>query len=317
MLWTISLSTFFLSAILDNLTTTILMITFLRKLIPKFEERVVPGCFVVIAANAGGAWSPIGDITTTMLWIDGQISSLAVIKAVFLPSLVSLLVPLFFFTFKEKGRISGGISKDEGKEEPGARLIFALGVISFLFVPAFHALTELPPFMGMIAAVGGLWIVTDLLHFKYHERAHLRVPFILTKIDTASILFFLGVLLSMDALGSAGVLRKIAEGLSAYISSDATLAMVLGLISATVDNVPLVAATMGMYPLSDYPTDSSLWHMIAYAAGTGGSILLIGSAAGIVLMGMEKVNFFTYLKKASLPILIGFFAGLGSYLFLN
>ncbi len=316
MLWTIAIYTFFLSAVLDNLTTAILMIALLRRMIPKFEERILPGCIVVIAANAGGAWTPIGDITTSMLWIDGQITTLAIMKALFLPSLVSLVVPLLIFSYKEKGKISGVLPTENTRGEPGGKAVFFLGVLGLLFVPFFHAWTKLPPFMGMIAVVGALWILTDLFHFKHSEREHLRVPYILTKIDTSSILFFLGVLLSMNALGTAGVLDEIADTLDVYFSTDAGLAVVMGLISAVVDNVPLVAATMEMYPLAEHPTDSPLWHMIAYAAGTGGSILLIGSSAGIALMGMEKLNFFTYVKKASLPILIGFLAGLGCYLLL-
>lgn len=313
-LWAVAFFAFFLSALIDNLTTTILMISLLRKLIPRQEERLVPCCLLVVAANAGGAWTPIGDITTTMLWIDAKLTSWAVMKALFLPSLVSMLVPLLFFSFTEKGRISRP-SVEKAQEEPGARVVFAIGLLGFLFVPFFHAYTELPPFMGVLFALGILWLVTDLMHYKYKERLRLRVPYILTKVDTASILFFLGVLLTMDALDVAGALKRFAVYLSAVFPGEGALALVLGFVSSVIDNVPLVAATMGMY--AHYPLDAPLWHMIAYAAGTGGSFLLIGSSAGIALMGMEKISFFDYVKKATFPTLLGFLAGLGVYLLLS
>ncbi|MFI5334594.1 MAG: sodium:proton antiporter NhaD, partial [Chlamydiales bacterium] len=290
MLWLVALSTFFLSAFLDNLTTTILMIALLRKMIPKFEERIPTACMSVIAANAGGAWIPIGDITTTMLWIGGQLTTWPVMKALFIPSLVSLLVPLTIFSFREKGRLTGVIDgRTQPKEAQGARLIFCLGIAGLIFVPIFHAWTGLPPFMGMFISLALLWLVTDLLHFKFEERRHLRIPSILTKIDTSSLLFFFGILLTMGALELVGILESVAKFLNQTISSDALLATFLGLFSSVIDNVPLVAATMGMYPLSQHPTDAPLWHMIAYAAGTGGSLLLIGSSSGIALMGMEKI----------------------------
>ncbi|MBI2742659.1 MAG: sodium:proton antiporter NhaD [Chlamydiales bacterium] len=316
MLWTVAIFSFFLSSILDNLTTTILMISLLRKMIPRLEERIVPACIIVIAANAGGAWTPIGDITTTMLWIDGQLSSIAVIKALFLPSIISLLVPLAIFSFTEKGKFTKIVEEShKSHEEPYGRLIFYLGVCGLIFVPIFKAWTGLPPFMGMLISLAVLWLVTDILHHNHHEkRHHLRVPFILTKIDTSSVLFFLGILLSMNALETAGLLDRLAHYLSGVIQSQATLATLIGIISAFIDNVPLVAATMGMYPLSEFPMDSSLWHMIAYAAGTGGSLLIIGSASGIALMGMEKIHFFTYAKKATIPVLVGYLAGMGCYL---
>lgn len=317
MLWTISILTFFLSAILDNLTTTILMISLLRKMIPTKEERMIPACLIVIAANAGGAWTPIGDITTTMLWIEGQLSTLQVMKSLFLPSVVSLLVPLLIFSSTQKGRYTKPPeTKEKAAEEPGGRLIFWLGIGGLIFVPIFKALTGLPPFMGMLISLAVLWFATDILHHKHEQRHHLRIPFILTKIDTSSILFFLGILLSMNSLEVAGLLEGAARWLDAHITQDSTLATLIGLFSAIIDNVPLVAATMGMYPLSQYPMDAPLWHMIAYAAGTGGSILIIGSSSGIAMMGMEKIDFLTYLKKASLPTLLGFLAGMGVYLLL-
>jgi Na+/H+ antiporter NhaD/arsenite permease-like protein len=317
-LWTVALFAFFLSSVLDNLTTTILMISLLKRMIPRWEDRMASACLVVIAANAGGAWTPIGDITTTMLWIDGQISSWAVIKALFIPSIVSLLVPLALFSITEKGRFTRVVAeKSSDAEEPGGRLIFYLGIAAFIFVPIFKAWTGLPPFMGMLISLAFLWLVTDIIHHKFDERKHLRVPFILTKIDTSSVLFFLGILLSMSALDAAGILDDFAHILGLGIKSEAALATLIGIVSSIIDNVPLVAATMGMYPLSQYPMDAPFWHMIAYAAGTGGSLLLIGSSSGIALMGMEKISFFHYLKKATIPVFLGYFLGMGAYLLFN
>lgn len=313
MLWIIGAATFFLSSILDNLTTTILMVTLLRKIIPEAKDRFLLCCVVVIAANAGGAWTPIGDVTTTMLWINGQISSLQVMKSLFLPSLISLVVPLLIYSFTQKGRY-GQIKVETGRQEPGANLVLCVGMGALIFVPVFKAWTGLPPFMGVLIGLAVLWALTDLLHFKHEQRQHLRIPYILTRIDTSGILFFLGILLCIDALEIAGILKNIAVWLDATVKSQTMIAALIGLISALIDNVPLVAATMGMYPLQNYPMDSSFWQLIAYAAGTGGSILIIGSSAGVALMGMEKIDFISYFKKAALPALIGYFAGLGLYL---
>ncbi len=315
MLWMISFITFFLSAMLDNLTTTILMISLLRKLIPHRSERLFLSCVVVIAANAGGAWTPIGDVTTTMLWINGQLSSLPVIKALFFPSLISLFVPLVIYTFRVKGKYPAfDIQLSENTPEPGARLVLILGVAGLVFVPVFKALTGLPPFMGVMISLAVLWLVTDLMHHKVEARQHLTVPYILTRIDTSGVLFFLGILLTVNALETAGILHDLAHFLNQTVTSLPLMATLIGLFSALIDNVPLVAASMGMYPLTQFPMDSGLWHMIAYAAGTGGSILIIGSSSGVALMGLEKVDFVTYLKKASLPALIGYLAGMGFYL---
>lgn len=313
MLWIVSFVTFFLSAILDNLTTTILMVSLLRKLVPDPKEKLLLCCLVVVAANAGGAWTPIGDVTTTMLWIEGQLSSLKVMKALFIPSLISLVVPLLYYHFKTKGRYAP-IEKDISKDEPGSQLVFFLGVGGLIFVPIFKALTGLPPFMGVLIGLSILWLVTDGLHFKHESRRHLRVPHIFTKIDMAGVLFFLGILLCVGALETAHILPNLASWLSEKIHNLSIIATLIGLFSAVVDNVPLVAATMGMYPLEQFPMDHPLWHMIAYAAGTGGSILIIGSASGVALMGMEKIDFVTYMKKASLPVFAGFLAGMGVYL---
>ncbi len=318
MLWMIAFVSFFLSSVLDNLTTTILMVSFVRKLVEDRADRLILGCVIVIAANSGGAWTPIGDVTTTMLWINGQLSSLAVMKALFIPSMVSMLIPLIYFTLITKGKHSP-ISKKylSTKVEPGAGLILVLGLTGLVCVPLFKALTGLPPFMGVIFALGALWLVTDLMHHKYSERQHLRVPHVLTRVDISGVLFFLGILLCVDALQSAGILKVVANSLFAAFPSQTMIANILGLFSAVIDNVPLVAATIGMYPLEQFPQDSTFWHMIAYAAGTGGSILIIGSAAGVALMGLEKVDFISYLRKATLPAFLGYIIGMGAYLLLS
>ncbi len=317
-LWIIAFISFFLSSILDNLTTTILMVSLLRKLVPDKESHFFLCFIVVVAANAGGAWTPIGDVTTTMLWINGQLSTVAVMKSLFLPSLVSLLVPLIIYSVKLKGnhpKMAKGLK--ESSTHPGCKPVFFLGVLSLVFVPVFKALTGLPPFMGVLIGLGVLWIITDLLHAKYEERHFLRIPHILTRIDTSGILFFLGILLAVNALETAGVLNDIAVWLGREVKNLPVIATLIGLVSAVIDNVPLVAATMGMYPLTSYPMDHELWHMIAYAAGTGGSILIIGSSSGVALMGLEKVDFISYFKKASLPVLLGFLAGMGVYMIVH
>lgn len=317
MLWLVSSFSFFLSAILDNLTTTILMVSLLRKIIPDAKDRLVFCCLVVVAANAGGAWTPIGDVTTTMLWIEGQISSIPVMKALFLPSLVSLLVPLCYFTLTLKGRIGGVKNAADEAQEPGAKLVFWLGIAGLIFVPIFKAWTGLPPFMGVLVSLSFLWLVTDGLHVPYERRKHLQIPHILTKIDISGVLFFLGILLAVGALEAAHLLHDLANLLGKQISSLPMLATFIGVLSAIIDNVPLVAASMGMYPLEQFPVDHPLWMMIAYAAGTGGSLLIIGSSAGVALMGMEKIDFLTYMKKMTLPVLVGYLAGMGVYVVSN
>lgn len=318
MLWLVALVTFFLSSVLDNLTTTILLISLLRKLVPDRYERILLGCIVVIAANAGGAWSPIGDVTTTMLWINGQITTIPIMKALLLPSLISLLVPVTIYSFMLKGKYKlAHLTAAETKQEPGAGLVFTVGILGLIFVPIFKALTGLPPFMGILLALALLWVITDVLHMKEEKRAHLTLTHVLTRIDMSAVLFFLGILLTINALQTAGILRDLSNWLGATFHSYAFIAILLGLFSAIIDNVPLVAATMGMYPIASFPQDHSLWHMIAYAAGTGGSILIIGSSSGVALMGMEKIDFITYMKKAALPALVGFLGGMAVYLFLH
>lgn len=314
MAWWISIVAFFLSAVLDNLTTTILMVSLLRKLVHDTKDRFLLAILIVVAANAGGAWTPIGDVTTTMLWINNQITTTAVMKSLFLPSVVSMIIPLLWLTRYLEGKFPKQEVSDTLKEEPGARLIFTLGIAGLVFVPIFKAWTGLPPFMGVLISLSVLWLVTDFLHHKDEVRHHLRVPHVLTRIDTSGALFFLGILLCVSALETAKILPDLATWLSAKVNNLGAIATLIGIFSAIVDNVPLVAATMGMYPLDQFPTDHTLWMMIAYAAGTGGSIFIIGSAAGVALMGMEKVDFVSYMKKASLPVLVGYLAGMGVYL---
>jgi NhaD family Na+/H+ antiporter len=318
MLWLIGFLAFFLSAILDNLTTTIVLISLLKKLIPERKERIFYGSAVVIAANAGGAWTPIGDVTTTMLWIKGNLTTLSVMKNLFLPSLFSMVVTFILLGLHLKGKFHSKheVTK-EVKYEPGAKLVFFTGVLALVFVPFFRALTDLPPFMGMLLGVGILWLITDIMHFRFEDRKHLRIPHILTRIDISGVLFFLGILLVINSLEIIGVLKTVALWLDVHISNLSIISMIIGLLSAVIDNVPLVAASIGMYDLAVYPTDSALWNMIAYCAGTGGSIFIIGSAAGVAFMGIEKVDFIWYMKKVSLTALAGFLAGMALYLLLS
>ncbi|KAL3690391.1 hypothetical protein R1sor_016700 [Riccia sorocarpa] len=317
LLWVIGGITFFLSSILDNLTSTIVMVSLLRKLCPDPERRKFLGAVVVIAANAGGAWTPIGDVTTTMLWIHGQISTVKTMQDLFLPSAVSLIVPLTLLTIFS--------NKEEEKKElrtvmtneqlaPRGQLVFAVGVGALLFVPVFKQLTGLPPFLGMLLGLGTLWIITDAIHYGDSERQKLKVPQALSRIDTQGVLFFLGILLSVGSLQAAGLLKELATFLDQHVPSLELVASTIGVASAVIDNVPLVAATMGMYSMNTYPMDSELWQLIAYCAGTGGSILIIGSAAGVAFMGMEKADFFWYFRKISGYAFAGYGAGIATYL---
>ena len=318
LLWIIAIISFFLSAVLDNLTTTIVMISLLRKLLPEPSDRRLLGATVVVAANAGGAWTPIGDVTTTMLWIKGNVTALAVMKSLFLPSAFSLIVTLVLLGLKLDGNFFLSHKKlNRSKVEPGAKTVLCLGILALVFVPIFRYFTNLPPFMGMFIGLAVLWIVTDVMHHKHESRHHLRVPYVLAKIDISGVLFFLGILLAINSLEIVGILKNLAVFLDVHIGNLAVVATVIGFLSSIVDNVPLVAATMGMYDLATYPPDSTLWQMIAYAAGTGGSILLIGSAAGVALMGLEKINFIWYAKRISIVALTGYLAGMALYLLLN
>ncbi|HSX11273.1 MAG TPA: sodium:proton antiporter NhaD, partial [Chlamydiales bacterium] len=315
LLWVMGFTTFVLSAILDNLTTTIVMISLLRKLIAEPKDRMILGSLIVIAANAGGAWTPIGDVTTTMLWINGNITTLSVMKFLLIPSLVTLVVALLILGWNLTGTYPRVVQLAHEEEvEPGARLVFYCGIGALIFVPVFKAFTGLPPFMGILIALGFVWLVTDLIHASHETRQHLRLPHVLTRIDTSGVLFFLGILLCISALDVAGYLRHIAVFLNETIGNLSIIATLIGLISAIVDNVPLVAAGMGMWDLHTYPTDSYLWQMLALCAGTGGSILIIGSAAGVAFMGLEKVDFVWYFKRISLTALISYLAGVAIFI---
>lgn len=318
MLWIMGFTTFFLSAVLDNLTTTIVMISLLRKLVPSAKERLILGSMVVIAANAGGAWTPIGDVTTTMLWINGNITTLNVMKTLFIPSVVALVVALLLFGRNLKGVYAHIVSRAHVEEvEPGSRIVFYAGLGSLIFVPIFKAMTGLPPFMGILISLGALWLITDLLHAPYEKREHLRLPQVLKRIDTSGVLFFLGILLCIGALDVAGYLTQLAQFLDSTIGNISIIATLIGIISAIIDNVPLVAAGMGMWDMQTYPPDSYLWQMLAYCAGTGGSILIIGSAAGVAFMGLEKVDFIWYVKKASFIALVSYLAGVAVFVLQN
>lgn len=313
MLWILGIVTFFLSAILDNLTTTIVMVALLRRLVAKSEDRLIVGGAVVIAANAGGAWTPIGDVTTTMLWIGGQLSVEQMMLHLFIPSVVCLVVSLLILSLYLKGDFSPNPIDEKQTIQPFGKRVFFLGIGSLVFVPIFKLLTGLPPFMGVLFGLAVLWVVTDLVHSS-DGRSDLKLPHALSRVDLSSTLFFLGILLSVDALTSANLLSQLALWLDKHVGNTTVIAGLIGLASAIVDNVPLVAASMGMYDLTHYPKDSRFWELVAYCAGTGGSILVIGSAAGVVFMGMEKVDFFWYLKRISLAALLGYLAGIGAYL---
>lgn len=315
MLWVIGFISFFLSSILDNLTSTIIMVSLIQKLIDNKEDRLLMGGAIVIAANAGGAWTPIGDVTTTMLWIGNQLSTMAIIQDLFLPSLVCLVVALACLSLYLKGNFILNVVPEEKQAiEPVSKIVFFLGIACLVFVPIFKLLTGLPPFMGVILGLSIMWLVTDLIHYEKPEKEHLKVPSIMSKIDLSGVLFFLGILLSVSALSASGILLQLANWLGRTVAQPEAIATIIGLASAVVDNVPLVAATMGMYDLAQYPTDHSFWELVAYCAGTGGSILVIGSAAGVAFMGMEKVEFFWYLRRIGVAALIGYFAGIGTYL---
>ncbi|MFT5318937.1 MAG: NhaD family Na+/H+ antiporter [Chlamydiales bacterium] len=319
LLWVVGFITFFMSAVLDNLTSTIVMISMLKGLIPARKDRLIIASAVVIAANAGGAWTPIGDVTTTMLWMNGQLSVFPVMKSLFLPSVVSIVVTLFCLSFQMIPGNLDPVESQKGSQDPlpGGRLLFFVGTGLLAFVPAFKALTGLPPYMGILIGLGFLWVLTDILHGDDEAKAQLKVSHVLSKIDFSSILFFLGILLTIGSMQSAGMLKYVASWLDSSVGSCEVIATVIGLASAVVDNVPLVAACMGMYDLQAIPMDARFWQMLAYCAGTGGSILIIGSAAGVALMGMEKIDFFWYMKKVSLSALIGYLSGIAVYLFLN
>ncbi|HSO86876.1 MAG TPA: sodium:proton antiporter NhaD [Draconibacterium sp.] len=320
LLWVVGFITFFLSAVLDNLTTTIVMVSLLRKLIRDEKDRLFFAGIVVVAANAGGAWSPIGDVTTTMLWIGNQITSSDIVIKVFIPSVACLAVPLIYLSFRLKGGIQRPALKSREKSHVLSQkhqlTVLIAGISALIFVPVFKTITHLPPFMGILFSLGILWVMVEIMH-KGKEDEHKNkysVVQALRKIDVPSILFFLGILVAISALQSIGSLIELSTWLSATLQNENIIVMAIGLLSAVIDNVPLVAAAQGMYDLTQFPTDHSFWSFLAYSAGTGGSALIIGSAAGVAAMGMEKISFFWYLKNISFLALLGFFAGAAVYI---
>lgn len=322
LLWILSFLTFFMSAALDNLTTSIIMAALLRKLIADKKDLWIFAGIVIIAANAGGAWSPIGDVTTIMLWIGSQITAANVVFKLIVPSLVCLIVPLALISFKVKGTLSP-VEKDDEKEkdipEWEKKLIMYLGIGSLLFVPVFKTITHLPPFMGILLGLSVLWITTEILH--RHKPSQLKRSYsivgVLEKIDTPSVLFFLGILLAVGALQTAGHLNQLASFLDHKIGNIWLINSFIGVFSSVVDNVPLVAGAIGMYGLDIYPQNHIFWELLAYCAGTGGSILIIGSAAGVAIMGIFKIDFIWYLKNITLYAFLGYIAGILSFLLLN
>lgn len=319
LLWIVSLFAFFLSSVLDNLTTTIVMISLLRKLISDKNDRWFFVGMIVIAANAGGAWSPIGDVTTTMLWIGGQITTEKIIPLLILPSVLCLVVPLITLSFVVKGKTIPVIPEDEKQTTSSfeRNIIFMTGIGALIFVPVFKTITHLPPFMGILFGLSILWIIAEIIHFgkEQETKKPLSIVSALERVDTSSVLFFLGILIAISALESTGLLTQLASVMDEKIGNQNIIVLSIGLLSAIIDNVPLVAASMGMYPLSLFPTDHYFWEFLAYCAGTGGSILIIGSAAGVAAMGMEKIEFFWYLKKIGWLALLGYFSGALFYIF--
>lgn len=333
LLWILGFLTFFMSAALDNLTTTIVMVALLRKLISDKGSRWFFASIIVIAANAGGAWSPIGDVTTIMLWIGGQVTTLAIITRVLFPSLVSMVIPLVILSFTLKGNVKRPAVEDTGNIFTSQRervFILILGVACLINVPIFKSLTHLPPYVGMLFGLGILWLVTEIMHRNKPEEARrqLFIFNVLKKVDTPTIFFFLGILLAVASLQSAGQLAILSRWLDANLGSIYAIDLAIGALSAIVDNVPLVAGAMGMYPIASpemleisanpeymsyFVQDGLFWEFLAYCAGTGGSMLIIGSAAGVAAMGLERIDFIWYMKKISWLAVIGYLAGAGAY----
>lgn len=334
LLWVISILTFFMSAVLDNLTTSIVMVALLRKLIDDKHERWFFAGMVILAANSGGAWSPIGDVTTIMLWIKGNVTAAKIIMETFIPSLVSMIVPLTAITFMMKGEVKRPELCEADDSCPSiskkqSNIIFFLGVGSLLFVPIFKTITHLPPYLGILFGLGLMWVVTEIMHVANKDNySKLNVGAVLQKVDTPSVLFFLGILMAVAALQTAGHLDLLSKTLD-KIGDIYIINLIIGVLSSIVDNVPLVAAAMGMYPIATpemlatnpelyhFVQDGAFWEFLAYCAGTGGSILIIGSAAGVAVMGMEKIDFIWYLKKISIWALIGYLAGGGVFILIS
>ncbi len=322
LLWIICWVTFFLSAVLDNLTTTIVMLSLVRKLIPNKDMRLFFAGMIVIAANAGGAWTPIGDVTTTMLWIGGQISTGNIMVTLFLPSVACMLIPLLYLNFTLKGTLGETHehhTKNHDTEVNSGRLMLILGVSALIFVPVFKTITHMPPYMGMLLGLGVLWVVSELINPELDEavKKNYTAAGALARIDVPSVLFFLGILMAVGALESMQALHHLAAWLDKTVGDQRIIVTLIGLLSAVVDNVPLVAASMGMYNLDVFYMDHMVWEYLAYCAGTGGSILIIGSAAGVAAMGIEKIDFIWYLKRISLLAMMGYFAGAIVYLIIQ
>ena len=327
LLWILSFLSFFMSALLDNMTTTIVMVALLRKLIDDKKTRWFFASMIVIAANAGGAWSPIGDVTTIMLWIGGQVTAANIIEEVFLPSVANIVAPLLILSFTMKGHISRPKINETDKSLTTKKeqlTLLILGIAGLLFVPIFKTITHLPPYMGMLLSLGVIWVVSEIMHKDKPEeiKKQLRVSNVIKNVDTPTILFFLGILTAVSALQSAGQLNLFSQVLNDKLGNVYGIGLSIGVLSSIVDNVPLVAGAMGMYPIADpgatgflsnFIIDGRFWEFIAYTAGTGGSLLIIGSAAGVAAMGLEKIDFIWYMKKITLLALLGYFAGAGVY----
>ena len=320
LLWIIGFITFYLSSILDNMTTAIVMVALMKRLLKDHRQRLFFAGIIVIAANAGGAWSPIGDVTTTMLWIGGQVTTTNIMKTTFLASTVSMVIPLILASFMLQGNVvapdrveQGGISTTRFEKT----VMFFMGMGSLIFVPIFKTVTHLPPYIGILLALGVLWLVGDLLHRNKsaQEKEHFTLSKALKRIDMASVVFFIGILLAVATLSANGMLPALAQWLDVKVGNQSVIIVIIGLVSAIVDNIPLVAASMGMYPLAQFPPDSFLWEFMAYCAGTGGSILIIGSAAGVAAMGLEKIEFFWYARRIGPLALAGYFCGIAMYIF--
>ena len=328
LLWILSFLGFFASAVLDNLTTAIVMAALLPKLIKDKHDIWFFGGMLILACNAGGAWSPIGDVTTIMLWIGGQVSALSIITSIFIPSLICMIVPLIYLSFKLKGNIRRPTTNEfsEHIKNPTTvferNFVFFGGVFGLLFVPVFKTVTHLPPYMGMLLSLGILWLATELLHRRKNieDKSPLSVVGVLKKVDTPTIFFFLGILLAVSSLQSSGILENVAEYLNNRIGNIYVINVIIGLLSSIVDNVPLVAGAMGMYPIDEvgpFAQDGLFWEFLAYCAGTGGSVLIIGSAAGVAVMGILKIDFIWYMKKISFLALLGYVYGALSYILLG
>mgnify|MGYP002765063504 FL=1 len=327
LLWRIAIMTFILSAILDNLTTSIVMIMILRKLVKEHKDRVIYASLVIIAANSGGAFSPIGDVTTIMLWNKGVITAAGVITEVLIPSIVSMVIPAYVLSLSLKGELVVPEAKKAANADEDyltasqRKLIFFLGVGGLIFVPIFKTITHLPPFVGILLVLGILWTVTESMyrHLEHDDSDGMqkRVSRMLTRIDMSTILFFLGILMAVGALQTIGALAQLGEGLNVWFDGNHYLVTgIIGVLSSIVDNVPLVAGCMGMYPVQavgDMAVDGIFWQLLAYCAGVGGSMLIIGSAAGVVVMGLEKITFGWYMKHISWVAFLGYIAGIVSY----